>query len=213
MQRIDHEAITTFGIPRLLLMDHAGLAVARAVRTLMPEPAQPCLVCCGSGYNGGDGLCAAWHLAHRGYQPSVVLVGVVQQLKEEPALYAHILQRLHVPIVELQSPAQLRTIETRITQASVIIDALLGIGVQGPMRPLYADLIALMNQAKKPIVSVDVPSGLDAETGQPHGIAVKASLTVTFGLPKHGLFLAQGPEHVGELVVDDIGIPHSLLQG
>lgn len=212
MQRIDREAIETVGIPRILLMEHAGLAVARAVQAIAPGSARRCLVCCGTGYNGGDGLCAARHLLQWGDEPHVVMAGQVAQLKEEPAIYARILKALGVPVIELRSSEELRLVQERMTQASVIIDALLGIGLQGAVRPPYESLIGLMNQANKPIVSVDVPSGLDADTGLPQGIAVRATVTVTFGLPKQGLLLGQGPGHVGRLIVDEIGIPPSLLQ-
>jgi len=212
MQRIDHAAIHSVGIPRLLLMEHAGLAVARAVQAIIPNPPQPIFVCCGSGYNGGDGLCAARHLVQRNYEPRVVLVGSGKDLKEEPTVYLRILQALQVPLVEIDSLDALDSFnQDWVTKASLLIDALLGIGLQGPVRPLYARLINLMNRAKKPIVAVDVPSGLDADTGLPQGIAVKATVTVTFGLPKHGLVVGQGPEYAGEVIVDDIGIPAALL--
>jgi NAD(P)H-hydrate epimerase len=211
MQQIDRAAIETIGIPRLLLMDHAGLAVARTVRRLVAEAGKAILVCCGTGSNGGDGLCAAWHLAHWGYQPHVVIVGAVRQLNEEPAVYAQILQALGVPLIELTSPDGWEALQAWLASSALTVDALLGIGLQGPVRPLHARLIDLINQAAKPVVSADVPSGLDADTGLPHGTAVNATVTVTFGLPKQGFFLEQGPAHVGELVVDDIGIPAYLL--
>ena len=97
-------------------------------------------------------------------------------------------------------------------RASVIIDALLGVGLAGPVRPLYAHVIAAINRAKRPVVAVDVPSGLDADTGRVQGAAVKATLTVTFGLPKQGFFLHDGPAHVGRLIVDNIGLPSRLLK-
>ena len=211
MQRIDETAIQGVGIPRLLLMDQAGRAVAGAVRSLVPEPPDEVLVCCGTGYNGGDGLCAARYLTHWGYQPHVVVVGAMERLREEPAVYARILKNLKVPLLELTDAAQLEQFPTWSARASVIVDALLGIGLHGPAQPLYARLITLINHANKPVVSVDVPSGLDADTGRPHDVAVKATVTVTFGLPKQGFFVEEGPRSVGKLIVDDIGIPAPLL--
>lgn len=212
MQQIDRTAIRTMGIPRLLLMEHAGLAVARAVRTLRAESRGHVLVCCGLGYNGGDGLCAARHLAQEGYRLRVVLLGSIERLKDEPATYARILKALAVPIIEAESADQLRVTQKALGHADVLIDALLGIGLQGPVRPLYAQLITWMNEAGKPIVSVDIPSGLDADTGLPHEVAVHATVTVTFGLAKQGCFCGQGPAHVGQLIVDGIGIPPRLLR-
>jgi len=211
MQQIDELAIHSIGIPRLLLMEHAGLAVARVVREMLSPSQQEVLVCCGMGYNGGDGLCAARHLLQWDYRLSVILVGSIKRLSEEPATYAKILTSLDVPIQELESHDDLSPVREQLTRADLIVDALLGIGLRGPMRPLYGRLITLMNEAHKRIVSVDVPSGLDADSGLPHGVAVHATVTVTFGLPKQGLLCAEGPGHAGRVIVDDISIPGRLL--
>jgi NAD(P)H-hydrate epimerase len=210
MQRIDRAAIQTIGIPRLLLMEHAGLAVARAVRSLYAETDNAILVCCGMGHNGGDGLCAARHLAQWGYRPRIMLAGSTAHLKDEPAVYANILRALGVPLVEIRSPDEAKP-QQLFANVGVLIDALLGIGLRGSVKPLQTRLIELMNRSGLPIVSVDVPSGLDADTGLPQGIIVKAAVTVTFGLPKQGLFRGEGPDHAGDVIVDDIGIPLSLL--
>ncbi len=211
MTQIDQAAIDRFGIPRLLLMEQAGLAVARAVQSLTQSCSQRILVCCGSGYNGGDGLCAARHLADWGYHPQVVLASPAERLREEPAIYARILKALGVPILEIDSRNGPDVFRQWLGQAGAVIDALLGIGLKGALRPSYATLITLLNQSRKPIVSVDIPSGLDADTGMPHGAGVMATVTVTFGLPKQGMVLGQGPKHVGQLLVERIGIPHVLL--
>ena len=191
-------------------MEHAGLAVARAARMLHPSPAR-LAICCGSGYNGGDGFCAAWQLQRWGYRPRILLAGSVKALREAPLVYARILRAVGVPIREVTAQDAPRRLEREWAQARLLIDALLGIGLTGIVRPLHAQLIDAMNRSRKPIVAVDVPSGLDADHGTPHGIAVKATVTVTFGLPKQGFFRRQGPAHVGWLFVDDIGIPQPLL--
>ncbi len=211
MQRIDDAAIHTIGIPRVLLMNHAGQALARAVQTLRANRPGPILVCCGTGYNGGDGLSAAWHLFQQGCQPQVVLAGDALRLRDEPAVYARILSALSVPLLEAGSEDALTEIVPHMQRALVVVDALLGIGLQGDVRPFYARVIDLMNASRTPIVSADVPSGLDADTGRPHGVAVKATVTVAFGCAKRGFFLGDGPAHVGRVVVEDIGIPRTLL--
>lgn len=210
MQRIDEAAIRTIGIPRLLLMDAAGRAVAHAVRDLARSPCEV-LVCCGLGYNGGDGLCAAWYLARWGYQPQALLLGERARLRDEPAVYARILEGLGLRLHELTQQDQLDRVRERISRAELLVDALLGIGWQGPVRPLAARLIELINESHKPAVAVDVPSGLDADTGRPHPVAVKATVTVTFGWPKQGLLIGEGPSYTGRLLVEEIGIPASLL--
>ena len=212
MQQIDAAAIDTCGIPRLLLMEHAGLAVARAVSSLSAGSEPPPLVCCGSGYNGGDGLCAARHLHALGYAPRVVLTGRVAQLREEPLIYARIVQRLGIPLMELTGLEDLGSAERWVESCALIIDALLGIGVRGAVREPIASLIDCINHSGKPIVAADIPSGLDGDTGLPQGRAVRATVTVAFGLPKQGCFTGQGPAHVGTLVVDAITMPRTLLE-
>jgi NAD(P)H-hydrate epimerase len=212
MQRIDETAIRTLGIPRLLLMDAAGRATANAVMTLVKHPA-PVLVCCGLGYNGGDGLCAAWYLSRRAYHPHVVLAGSRAGLKDEPATFATILEHQGIRIHEVTDESQLDQLRLPADEVAAVVDALLGIGLSGPVRPLQARLIAWMNGLGKPIVSADVPSGLDADRGVPMPVAIRARLTVTFGAPKPGLLKAEGPSYAGNIIVDDIGLPAQLLPG
>ena len=218
MQQIDTAAIETYGIPRLLLMEHAGVAVATAVASLHRDRlasmgSEPTLlVCCGTGYNGGDGLCAARHLYAWGYAPRVVLTGQLAQLREEPLIYARIVQRLGIPLMELTNPEDLASVGPWVESCALIIDAMLGIGLRGAVREPVASLIDCINRSGKPIVAADIPSGLDGDTGLPQGRAVRATVTVTFGLPKQGCFTGQGPAHVGRLVVDSITMPRTLLE-
>ena len=217
MQDIDAAAIKTIGIPRLLLMEHAGLAIARAVQGLVPNPSASVVVCSGTGFNGGDGLAAARHLHDRGYAVQILLAGSLERLREEPATYATILRRLRLTIRECGGPAWPPAgvpdeVERVMAQCDVVVDALLGIGVRGPVREPIRSLIACMNRSAKPIVSADVPSGLDAQTGRVQGVAVNATVTVAFGLPKRGCYLEEGPSHAGSLIVDSISIPRHLLR-
>ena len=210
MQRVDAAAIETIGIPRLLLMDHAGLAVAKAVQQLMPA-SQPILICCGPGFNGGDGLSAARHLHEAGYAVRVLLAGPLDRLREEPAIFAVIVRHLGIPLHEY-TPAATSPAEGWMRDCGLMVDALLGLGSRGTVREPVASLIALMQRVGTPVLAVDIPSGLDADTGQVQGIAVKAATTVTFGLPKRGCMTGEGPAHTGSLVVEPITIPRSLLE-
>ena len=211
MQRIDAEAIEALGIPRLLLMEHAGLAVARAAQALAPYASTPIFVCCGGGFNGGDGLAAARHLHAWGYPLQIVVTGRLDHLREEPAIYATILKRLGLSLLELTDTSRMPAVEHQLKACGLILDGLLGIGSRGPVREPIRSLIALLNRSGKPIVAIDLPSGLDADTGAVQGMAVKATTTVTFGLPKLGCVKGEGPAHVGSLIVDTITIPHRLL--
>lgn len=212
MRRIDEIAIHTLGIPRLLLMDAAGRATASAVTILAPRPAG-ILVCCGLGYNGGDGLCAAWYLSRWAYQPLVLLAGERAGLKDEPAVFARILEHQGLRIEEITEESQLPSFNEPAVHTAAVVDALLGIGLTGQVRPLHACLIEWMNHLGKPVVSADVPSGLDADRGVPMPVAVRAKLTVAFGAAKQGLLREQGPAHTGKVIVDDIGLPAQLLPG
>lgn len=211
MQAIDETAIHTFGIPRLLLMEHAGLALARAVAARLRRAPGSVVVCCGSGYNGGDGLAAARHLHDWGVALRVILTGAADRLRAEPALYARILRRVGVTLQELDESAARAHIEGWLAHAALIVDALLGIGVTGAVRDPARGLIELMNRSGRPIVAADVPSGLNADTGAVQGVAVRATTTVTFGLPKQGCLRGEGPAHTGRLIVDPITIPRAVL--
>jgi NAD(P)H-hydrate epimerase len=163
------------------------------------------------GFNGGDGMSAARHLHEWSYPVQVALIGRWERLREEPATYATILRRLAVPLLQVSDAAALTQFSGWVTRSGMIVDALLGIGVRGPVREPLRQIIEWLNRSGHPIVAADIPSGLDADTGEPQGIAVKATVTVTFGLPKHGCVMGQGPAHVGRLLVDSITIPRYLL--
>ena len=211
MRSIDAAAIETLGIPRLLLMEHAGLALARAVRTLTSNSPVPIAVCCGAGFNGGDGLAAARHLHGWGYPLRILVARRVDRLREEPAVYARILRGLGCELRECATAEEAAELGPWLADSGAIIDALLGIGAAGTLREPIASLIRRINGAGKPVVSADIPSGLDGDTGRIQGVAVRAAVTVTFGLPKRGCLMADGPAHVGELVVDPITLPRMLL--
>jgi NAD(P)H-hydrate epimerase len=218
MQRIDDAAIRTFGIPRLLLMEHAGMGLAvwthRLYRRSLggaPRATQAVVVCCGPGHNGGDGLAAARHLHAWGHTVRVLLAGPRGALREEPAVYAVMAGRLGIPVRSAAGAPGLRTARRWFSGCGVIVDALLGIGARGAVRPDMAALIRLMNAARRPIVAADVPSGLDAEAGRPRGETVRARLTVSFGAAKRGLLTARARPYVGRLVVAPITIPREAF--
>ena len=208
MRAIDAAAIDMLGIPRLLLMEHAGVAVARAARELRPPPAVV-VACCGAGFNGGDGLAAARHLTSWGYRVSVILTGAMDSLAGEPAVFARILARQRVPFID--AARQPGEASTQVAAAVMLLDALVGVGLRGPIREPALTLIQHMNAAAVPIIAADVPSGLDGDDGSVHGLAVRATVTVSFGMAKQGCARGQGPAHAGRLLVDDISLPPELL--
>ena len=216
MQAIDHTAITSLGIPRLLLMDHAGLAIAGAVRQLLQSrrsraASAAILICAGTGFNGGDGLSAARHLAGWGYAVRVALLGRIDKLREEPAVFARVLRALDIPLREVVSPGAVSRLQGWIDDSAVIVDALLGIGVRGEIREPIRRMIERINRSGRPVVSADVPSGLNADTGTPVPVAVRATVTVTFGCAKVGCLRGAGPVYAGTVLVNPITIPQRLL--
>lgn len=185
MREIDRLAIEDYGIPSLALMENAGVAIAREVEAL---GARRVLVVCGAGNNGGDGYVAARHLANHGLRVEILAAA-------EPKGDAAIVAR----------PA--RRLCGTIDAPDAIVDALFGTGLT---RPVEGDWIARINRAGVPVVAADIPSGLDADTGLPLGDAVRATVTVTMGLPKVGF--ARAAAYVGRVVVADIGFPRALLE-
>ncbi len=197
MYAADRAAAET-GIPGPILMENAGWQVARAIRTRFAP--RPIAVLCGPGNNGGDGFVAARYLQAWGWPVRLALLGEVGKLKGDAALMA---ERWSGP-VETLSPDIL-------ARDPLVIDALFGAGLARPLEGPARTMIEALNDGDHDIVAVDVPSGLDGNTGQVLGIAPQAVLTVTFFRPKTGHALMPGRRLCGELVVADIGIPPAVL--
>jgi NAD(P)H-hydrate epimerase len=199
MARADQLAIAR-GIPGLVLMENAGRAVADSAAELAGGEKAAIAVVCGPGYNGGDGFVAARLLRERGFKVRLGLLGPRSTLKGDAAEMA---ARWGEP-VEALTPAT-------IAEADVIVDALFGAGLSRPLEGMAADVVAAINAAGKPVVAVDVPSGLDGTTGAGSGPVVQATRTVTFFRRKPGHLLMPGRALCGEVKVADIGIPGRVL--
>ena len=197
MRAIDRWAIEEHGVPSLDLMERAGAGVARAVERLVPDG--PAAVVCGKGNNGGDGLVVARLLRDAGREATVVLTAAPHELAGDA--------RVNLERLPGAPPVPLSGASEALVASSVLVDALLGTGFQGEARGVVAEAIAQVNRAGGPVVSVDVPSGVDASTGVVCGDAVCATVTVTFQAAKPGLWIRPGKAHAGEVQVIDIGIP------
>src|SRR5271155_276991 len=201
MRAVDRWAIDVRGVPSLELRERAGAGVTRAVERLAPDG--PVAVVCGKGNNGGDGLVVARLLREAARSVTVVCAA-------PPGDFAG---DARVNLERLPGEAPLELIEDRegseraLAEASVIVDALLGTGFEGEPRGAVGEAIEAVNAARTPVVSVDVPSGVDASTGVASGAAVRAAVTVTFHAGKPGLWIAPGKAHAGEVHTIDIGIP------
>lgn len=211
MREIDRKASEIFGIPTLILMEHAGTGTADiAERHFFSrsgnEGPKKILVVCGKGNNGGDGLVAARHLFNRGYQVKVILAAADSSvLTPDAKTNYEILKKMQVPVL---SP---RETEDETKAADLMIDAVFGTGLAGEIKPPFTGLIQMMNAAGKPILSIDIPSGLNSDTGEVMGAAVRASVTAVLGLPKQGLYAGKGPDYAGKIYVVDIGLPRLIL--
>ena len=199
MRALDRHTIEHLGVPADLLMESAGRAAAETVLEVLPEGGEVVLVC-GTGNNGGDGFVVARHLHLLGVPVRLALLGEMTALKNEAAANA---RRARSAGVEIGGPSW------RGPRRGVIVDAILGTGLSRPIEKAVATSIRKMEKARGPnvrVVSLDIPSGICADTGQPLGGAVRADATVTFGLPKLGLTLEPGRSHAGRIVVARIGI-------
>lgn len=200
------QATEAGGTPVELLMERAGLAVARAALALAGGAyGRRAVVVCGKGNNGGDGLVAARHLARWGMGVDAFLIE--PELREPAAGKGVALRRAGV----VPRPFDAVTIGRALARADVVIDAIFGIGFHGAAEGPVAGAIDALNQTPAPVVSVDIPSGIEGDTGAVRGPVVQADATVTFGAPKLGTILFPGAAAVGVLEVADIGFPPDLL--
>lgn len=212
MQELDRRTICEADIPSLTLMEHAGTAVVEAMASRYGDLARKrVVIVCGKGHNGGDGLVVARLLSKRRAQVQVVLLHPVSDLAtDSKTMYRRLLRSVKRPkVVANATPDQ---IAASLAESDLVVDALFGTGLSSSVAGVYAIAIDLMNQAGRPIIAVDLPSGLQTDTGEVLGRAVRADLTVSFGLPKLGLYLNEGIDQAGEVRIVDIGIPTDYAQ-
>ncbi|MCC6749565.1 MAG: NAD(P)H-hydrate dehydratase [Deltaproteobacteria bacterium] len=210
MRELDRRTIEEYGVPSLVLMECAGRGVADLIRRERGASGQRVVVLCGAGNNGGDGFVAARHLASAGAQVTTYLVGSADGLTPDARVNLQILERLGADLRTIAAPEELDAEETIFASATVIVDALLGTGLRSEVRDPARRTIERANRCRALRVAVDIPSGLDADTGAVLGVAFAADHTVTFGYPKVALVSHPGCERVGRLQVVDIGIPRQL---
>lgn len=213
MAAADRAAIEE-GIRGLDLMERAGAKVFAAARSLLGGPGQGTVaVVCGKGNNGGDGLVAARLLHQEGVGVLVFLVGSKADLKGDALTNLERGLEKGVVVCEVLAEGDLSLMKEGLGRADLVVDAILGTGVQGAPHGLCGWAIEAINASGKPVVAVDVPSGLDSDTGQMPGVCVRADRTVTFGSPKIGHVFYPGRAACGFVEVVDIGIPSRVMEG
>jgi len=216
VRAFDNWAITELGVPGVVLMENAGRSCAELIAEKMSKIDRP-RVCifCGTGNNGGDGFVIARHLLNRKFNVVVVICGDPGKIKGDAKNNLDALVGLGAAIekldVDTESDIEGRT-TTLAQDADMLVDAVFGTGLTGQLRDEYKRLIEAINSLGCPMLSVDIPSGLDCDTGEPLGVAIKANCTVTFVALKKGFILATARAHTGEIYVASIGVEPGYKQ-
>jgi NAD(P)H-hydrate epimerase len=203
----DSIAIDEHGIPGIVLMKRAGQAAFDALCSTWPDSAGITVVC-GKGNNAGDGYIIAGLAGNQGMNVQLVQLGAASQLQGDAGLARDWALDQGVVVVEVDADAPAFVVE-----GDVVVDALLGTGLSGDVRPGYAQAVALLNADAAPVLAVDVPSGVCADTGRVLGCAVRADLTVTFVGVKQGLCTGAAIEHVGRVRYADLDVPEAVFAG
>lgn len=216
MRALDEAATAKHGVPALELMENAGKAVAAECAAFLRErgvdPAKAkIVVCCGRGANGGDGLVSARALREGGAAVTVFLCPPKSETPY-PALVRTNLDRAKAAGVEVREAGPEAGLTAALAAADLALDALLGTGANGKPAGAIHHMIRELTKAKKPVVAVDIPSGLHPDTGHHSGVFVAADLTLALGLPKRGLLAAHAKANVGVLKVLAVGYPAALLK-
>lgn len=212
MRHLDQQAIQEVGIPSIVLMENAGRTTYQILRQEFSDLTGLVVVVAGRGNNGGDGFVIARYLAHAGLPVRVILLTEKARVSGDARANLEILAHIGVPVVEVTTEADMKAQAESLWRAELVVDAILGTGLNSEVRGLYRLVIELLNELPAPILAVDIPSGLCADTGQPLGGAVQAMVTVTYGWPKLGQILPPGREYVGRLWQVDISIPPALAE-
>ncbi len=210
IRNIDRRAIEKYGIPGTVLMENAGRSVVLSMIDRYGSlKGKRVSIVAGKGNNGGDGLVIARYLHNFDVKVDVFLPSKSSEIKGDARINLNILKRSGIPLCEKFS---LKELDKYLKHSDIIVDAIFGTGLSSEVKKPFSDVINLINSSGKPVVSVDIPSGISGDTGEVLGIAVKADLTVTFVIPKRGILLFPGAEYAGVVKVADIGIPARVIE-
>lgn len=213
MATIDRTTIEKIQIPGVVLMENAGLGVVEEIEEFLEDvTGKQIVIFCGKGNNGGDGYVIARHLYHRGADVAVFLAGDKKAIKGDALINLRILDNMGIEVTEIATLDEISPFD----HIDLVVDALLGTGVTGAVTGFFGELIHYMNSLDAPIVSVDLPSGMETDTGAVHGACVQSDLTVTMAHLKTGLLFSPARDHAGEISIIDISVPPEVseaLQG
>jgi NAD(P)H-hydrate epimerase len=211
VREVDRLAIEEYGLPGVVLMENAGRGCADLI------DGGPVVVCCGKGNNGGDGFVIARHLDNRGIPVEIVMVCRPEELKGDARINCDVAVKSGLPVTIAAVADDWPPLQARLERAAWVVDALLGTGFAGDLREPYVSAIRTINNRSantlpgRRVLAVDVPSGLDVDTGLPAMACIKADVTATFVAAKPGFFQTAAQEFLGEVHVIDIGVPRRLL--
>lgn len=214
MREMDRKAIEEYKIPGLILMENAGRNVTEEILKMLDGRQQTKVgILCGKGNNGGDGFVVARHLHNHNISVNVFLVARVSDILKDgdAGTNLKILLNMKIPVKEIFNIPGVIGILKELNGYDILVDALFGTGLSGDVREPFKTLINGVNTLNKPVVSVDIPSGLDCNTGRILGVAINATKTVTFAAAKKGFYLGEGPGCSGIVIVSDISIPRELI--
>lgn len=207
---IDRQAIIEFGIPGAVLMENAGRGIAERLIDLGING--PVVICAGKGNNGGDGFVIARHLDLHGYEPRVLLFCDPLELADDAAINWHAIRKAEIPgraWLSVPEPEQLRE---ELKSADWIVDALLGTGFTGGVREPHRTVIRTINESGKKVLAVDLPSGMDCDTGEPQGECIRATQTATLVARKIGFDAPISAAYTGQVSVIHIGLPRAMMR-
>jgi len=209
VRELDRRAIEEFGVPGVVLMENAGRGAAELLVNLGIHGRV--LICCGKGNNGGDGFVIARHLANRGVNIQVLPCAPREELTGDALINFTILERYQYPLRLLSH--SLDGLHEELARSEWVVDALFGTGLSGPVRPPFDRIIEAINARPNHVLAVDIPSGLDCDSGQPLGAIIRAEHTATFVAAKRGFANPAAAAYTGLVHVVDIGLPRILLEG
>ncbi len=210
VRMVDQIAITDFAVPGVILMENAG---QNATRILLEQGCKgPVLIVCGKGNNGGDGFVMARHLDNHDIPVEIFIISSPEELKGDAKINYEIVRKSGIPFQRLDSENSLQDFKSALTKCDWVVDALLGTGVSGEIKGIYKTVIEEINQSKNKVLSVDIPSGMDCDTGNISGTCIKAYCTVTFVARKKGFDNPESKIHTGIVHVADIGVPRAVFK-
>jgi hydroxyethylthiazole kinase-like uncharacterized protein yjeF len=208
MREADRRTIEDIGVPSIVLMENAGRQAVAAMEAAFEDLSTSRVgVLCGRGSNGGDGFVVARTLLQRGVDTAVFLLGSVAEVRGDARTNLEVLGRIGVTVIEIADAQEWELHLTELSECDLIVDAMLGTGLRGRLSGLLETVVADVNGLGLPVVAIDLPTGLSADSSALDGLAVEASMTVTLAAPKIPLVLPPADSHAGDLVIADIGIP------